>query len=68
MERGDLDLSDEPADVTMDSDEESGTLPAPTRGRGRGGGRGRGSRGGAKGGGESLTWLSGCAFSLTLLN
>ncbi|XP_023207127.1 double-strand break repair protein MRE11 isoform X1 [Xiphophorus maculatus] len=49
MERGDLDLSDEPADVTMDSDEESGTLPAPTRGRGRGGGRGRGSRGGAKG-------------------
>uniref|UniRef100_A0A146WII7 Double-strand break repair protein n=1 Tax=Fundulus heteroclitus TaxID=8078 RepID=A0A146WII7_FUNHE len=48
LERGDPDLSDEPDDVTLDSDEGPGTLPAPTRGRGRGG-RGRGGRGRGRG-------------------
>ncbi|KAM7413076.1 hypothetical protein PAMA_020452 [Pampus argenteus] len=45
LERGDdRDISDEFADVAMDSDEGSVPLPAPTRGRGRGGrGRGRGA-------------------------
>ncbi|XP_071375342.1 double-strand break repair protein MRE11 [Centroberyx affinis] len=46
LERGDLDISDELADVAMDSDE-GPSAPPPTRGRGRGsrgrgGGRGRG--------------------------
>ncbi|KAM7399279.1 hypothetical protein PAMP_018560 [Pampus punctatissimus] len=43
LERGDdRDISDEFADVAMDSDE--GSVPPPTRGRGRGGrGRGRGA-------------------------
>ncbi|MEQ2290304.1 meiotic recombination [Ameca splendens] len=48
LERGDPDVSDEPADVTMDSDEGSVTLPAATRGRGRGG-RARGGRGRGRG-------------------
>lgn len=50
LERGDRpvdpDVSDELADVNMNSDEDSVPVPAPTRGRGRGsrarGGRGRG--------------------------
>lgn len=52
LERGDqptdLDMLDEPADVAMDSDEDSMALPPPTRGRGRGG-RGRGARGRGRG-------------------
>lgn len=43
---GDVDISDDLADVAMDSDE--ALLPPPTRGRGRGG-RGRGSRGRGRG-------------------
>ncbi|XP_036926947.1 double-strand break repair protein MRE11 [Acanthopagrus latus] len=43
---GDLDISDDLADIAMDSDE--ALLPPPTRGRGRGG-RGRGSRGRGRG-------------------
>ncbi|KAM4627359.1 double-strand break repair protein MRE11 isoform 2-T3 [Polymixia lowei] len=50
LERGeapqDLDISDELADVAMDSDE--GPAPPPTRGRGRGS-RGRGGRGRGRG-------------------
>lgn len=52
---GGLDVFDEPADVTMDSDEGSVPFPPPTRGRGRGG-RGRGGRG--RGRGELLCHLS----------
>lgn len=52
LERGDdlrdLDISDNFADVAMDSDEGSAPFPPPTRGRGRGG-RGRGSRGRGRG-------------------
>ncbi|XP_044060086.1 double-strand break repair protein MRE11 [Siniperca chuatsi] len=52
LERGneplDLDISDELADVAMDSDEGSAPFPPPTRGRGRGA-RGRGGRGRGKG-------------------
>ena len=50
LERGDdQDISDELADVAMDSDEDSVMFPPPTRGRGRGG-RGRGGRGRGRGG------------------
>lgn len=52
---GHLDMSDEVADVAMDSDEGSVPFPPPTRGRGRGG-RGRGGRG--RGRGELLYYLS----------
>uniref|UniRef100_A0A8P4G1R5 Double-strand break repair protein MRE11 n=1 Tax=Dicentrarchus labrax TaxID=13489 RepID=A0A8P4G1R5_DICLA len=45
---GDKDISDDFADVTMDSDEGSVPFPPPTRGRGRGG-RGRGGRGRGRG-------------------
>ncbi|MED6234632.1 meiotic recombination [Ataeniobius toweri] len=48
LEHGDPDVSDEPADVAMDSDEGSVALPAATRGRGRGG-RARGGRGRGRG-------------------
>uniref|UniRef100_A0A7N8XRY6 Double-strand break repair protein n=1 Tax=Mastacembelus armatus TaxID=205130 RepID=A0A7N8XRY6_9TELE len=52
LERGDdsvdAGISDEFADVNMDSDEGSVPFPAPTRGRGRGG-RGRGGRGRGRG-------------------
>lgn len=49
LERGDdRDISDEFADVAMDSDEGSVLFPPPTRGRGRGG-RGRGGRGRGRG-------------------
>lgn len=49
LERGDdPDISDELADVNMDSDEGSAPSPAPTRGRGRGS-RGRGTRGRGRG-------------------
>ncbi|XP_071351849.1 double-strand break repair protein MRE11 [Trachinotus anak] len=49
LERGDdANISNEFADVTMDSDEESAPFPPPTRGRGRGG-RGRGGRGRGRG-------------------
>ncbi|XP_019944009.2 double-strand break repair protein MRE11 [Paralichthys olivaceus] len=44
----DPNISSEFADVTMDSDEDSATFAAPTRGRGRGG-RGRGGRGRGRG-------------------
>ncbi|KAM9318996.1 double-strand break repair protein MRE11 [Pholidichthys leucotaenia] len=52
LERGDdgpvdQDISEDLADVAMDSDDDS-AFPAPTRGRGRGG-RGRGSRGRGRG-------------------
>uniref|UniRef100_A0A667Y5L5 Double-strand break repair protein n=1 Tax=Myripristis murdjan TaxID=586833 RepID=A0A667Y5L5_9TELE len=51
LERGDnlqgLDMSDELADVAMDSDEDPAPVAPPTRGRGRG--RGRGSRGRGRG-------------------
>lgn len=51
MERGDGDFADQDvSDVTMDSDEGSVPVAAPTRGRGRGS-RGRGGRG--RGRGES---------------
>lgn len=59
LERGDVpgdrDVTDEPADVAMDSDEGSVPLPPPARGRGRGG-RARGGRG--RGRGELLYYLS----------
>ncbi|XP_070761935.1 double-strand break repair protein MRE11 isoform X2 [Enoplosus armatus] len=49
LERGnDQDVSDELADVDMDSDEGSAPFSPPTRGRGRGG-RGRGGRGRGRG-------------------
>ncbi|CAG6003154.1 unnamed protein product [Menidia menidia] len=52
LERGgdpvQVDMPDDFADVTMDSDEGSVPFPAPTRGRGRGG-RGRGGRGRGRG-------------------
>ncbi|XP_029028149.1 double-strand break repair protein MRE11 [Betta splendens] len=52
LERGDRpldpDISDDLADVNMNSDEDSLPFPAPTRGRGRGG-RGRGGRGRGRG-------------------
>lgn len=51
LERGDGDFADQDvSDVTMDSDEGSVPVAAPTRGRGRGS-RGRGGRG--RGRGES---------------
>ncbi|XP_073349999.1 double-strand break repair protein MRE11 [Pagrus major] len=49
---GDLDISDDLADVAMDSDE--GLFPPPARGRGRGG-RGRGSRGRGRGRGAAAS-------------
>ncbi|XP_041796621.1 double-strand break repair protein MRE11 [Chelmon rostratus] len=49
---GHLDMSDEVADVAMDSDEGSVPFPPPTRGRGRGG-RGRGGRGRGRGAASS---------------
>ncbi|XP_035536564.1 double-strand break repair protein MRE11 [Morone saxatilis] len=45
---GDKDISDDFADVAMDSDEGSVAFPPPTRGRGRGG-RARGGRGRGRG-------------------
>uniref|UniRef100_A0A3Q3WFJ8 Double-strand break repair protein MRE11 n=1 Tax=Mola mola TaxID=94237 RepID=A0A3Q3WFJ8_MOLML len=58
LERGDapeiVDLSFNPTDVAMDSDEGFEPFPLPTRSRGRGGGRGRGGRG--RGRGELLSY------------
>eukprot|EP00064_Thunnus_orientalis_P004324 superscaffoldBa00000391_g4335 len=59
LERGDdQDISDELADVAMDSDEDSVMFPPPTRGRGRGG-RGRGGRGRGRGAAASEPKQSG---------
>lgn len=58
LERGDapeiVDLSFNPTNVAMDSDEGFEPFPPPTKSRGRGGGRGRGGRG--RGRGELLSY------------